>query len=199
MRPSGVVTAAVVAVLLSACTTTTAVCGQCRGAVVYPPYKGKVPTPVPPTALPKDPGPGFLYTRVVYGHADDTAYAYIVHVSDVGTQLLAIVGPLRNTTDHNDYPGFFEALCRTYGRHGPGLGSCCPEQKRGEAEPAGGATGAAKKLALTPIIPNPPPPPGDGSAMLLRTQDGTVNPSDPTLAGDAVGAAGSAYSAMNGG
>lgn len=198
MKPVGLV--AVMMFVLSGCATTeVARCPACRGPVVYPPYKGKVPARVEAGALPADPGPGFLYTRVVYGHADDTAYAYVVHIGDGGARLLAVVGPLRHSKERSDFPQFFESLCRAYGRHGPGQGLCCPQGKSTQVGPGGGGDDRVKKIALTPLPPPRPPPPSDGSALIYSFQDGAVDPSDPQLAGDAVGAASSGVTALNGG
>lgn len=201
MKPVGLL--AVVMVVLSGCATTeVARCPTCRGPVVYPPYKGTVPKAIPPSklsALPADPGPGFLYTRVVYGYAKDAAYAYVVHVGEGGTRLLAVVGPLLHSEAHNDFPPFFESLCRAYGRHGPGQGVCCPQGKGTQVEPGGGGDDRVKKITLTPLTPPRPPPPSDGSALVYSFQDAEVVPEDPQIAGDAVGAASSGVTALNGG
>jgi hypothetical protein len=192
-------------VILTSCATTTtevARCPPCRGPVVYPPYKGPLPKPTPPGGeLPPDPGPGFLYTRVVYGRANDAAFAYVVHVGDAGTRLLAIVGPLQNSTekekDRNDYPAFSAALCKRYGKHGPGQGSCCADSTRA---PGGGASvDGPKKITLTPVMPPTPPPPSSGFALVYSFQDAAVSADDPQTAGDAVGAASTGVTALNGG
>lgn len=196
---------ATVGLALSGCAPTQlTVCPACRAPVVYPPYKGKVPHPIAPAALPKDPGPGFIYTRVVYGHENDTAFGYVVHVSQLETRLLAVVGPLRHTEQGGgDFATFFGALCRTYGAHGPGQGVCCPEGTRGAAPSGGGGSSGGDlrptKIALTPLPPPSPPPPLGGYALVYGFQQDAVNPADPQLAGDALGAASSGVATLNGG
>jgi len=173
--------------LFSACAREGAavVCASCRGSpATYPPYRGKLPVPRTFAAqLPPDPGYGFLYTRVVYGFENDTSYAYIVHVGDLGPQLLAIVGPIKETTE---YTTFFVNLAKTYTSHCPGAGGCCAFEAK------------AAPPRLTPATPPRPPPPSGGSMVAYTSQTGPVAPGDPQIAGDTVGAAAAGVAALNG-
>jgi len=170
----------------------------CRGPVMYPPYKGPLPDPLPPGAvLPPDPGPGLLYTRIVYSTQADRAFAYVVHTSDAGTRLLAIVGPLHHEKDRSDYAGLYEAIYKTYCSHGPGPGRCgCPSATTRPSE--GGAAVPKGGKALAPIPPPIPPPPSLAIAVVFTTQDAAVDPKDPQTAGNATGASGAAFPVLNG-
>jgi hypothetical protein len=132
--------------------------------------------------LPPDPGPGFLYIRVVTG-SDTKSFAYIVHVANVkDPHLLAIAGPIE------DWPVFLGKVRAAYWAHGPGEAYCarndCKNVERANPPP------------YKPMPPPIPPPPSDGYAIAYTTQSGTVNPDDSGLAGSATGAAAGAVTAL---
>lgn len=133
--------------------------------------------------LPPDPGPGFLYVRVVTG-GDGSSFAFIVHVANVkDPQLLAIAGPI------NDWPQFLGKVRAAYWAHGPGE-AYCARHDCGNFE-------RARPPPYKPMPPPIPPPPSDGYAVAYINQSGTVNPDDPSLAGSATGAAAGAVTVLN--
>jgi len=172
----------VACLLFLACAHEPVVVGTWRGPASYPPYKGKLPTPTRVDGqLPADPGYGFLYTRVVYGFENNASFAYVVYVGDLGPQLLAIVGPIKEPAE---YATFFVNLGKTYTLHCPGAGNCCAF----EAKPA--------PPRLTPATPPKPPPPSGGSMVAYTSQTSSVP--DTQAAGDAVGAAAAGVAVLNG-
>lgn len=132
-------------------------------------------------ALPPDPGPGFLYIRVVTGD-DLVSYAAIVYVEDKqAARVLKVVGPV------DDWPAFFGMARATYALHGAGEPYCskpsgppCPSY---EAAPA-----------RAPMPPPRPPPPMGGYALSYSKQPGSVNPD--TIGQPAADAAGAAVNAL---
>ncbi|HTS82375.1 MAG TPA: hypothetical protein VMH40_17360 [Myxococcaceae bacterium] len=162
---------------------------RCCRPVVYPPYRGPIPAVTAPGGkLPDDPGPGLLFTRIVYSIETNSAFAYLVHASETGTRLLAIVGPLAS---EKDYQQFYLATGAAYCKHGPGTRWGCSEGNR-----SGGAEGGKKPL--TPIPPPAPPPPLTAVATQMSQQQGPVDTTSAQVAGDATGPAGAALPVLSG-
>ena len=143
---------------------------------------GCATTKYPGPALPPDPGPGFIYIRVVTG-SDTVSFAAITYVEDKKpARVLNVVGPI------DDWPAFFGMVRATYALHGAGEPYCAkpsgPQCPSYEAPPA-----------RSPLPPPQPPPPLGGYAVSYSTQAGTVDPSK--IGQPAADAAGAAVNALS--